>query len=150
MKTCRNLLLATFVVLSCLFAFQPAGAVVASALQSAEQKCDDIGPLPDRLTAPGFGTSNPEAAVKTALRTAPACVQTGDQDSSTSASDSLECNSIGPVMAGEGASGFLASTAAPACMVSPNLLQPADAGDTRACSANHAVVLRSHSCMSPD
>jgi hypothetical protein len=150
MKTCRNLLLATLVVLSCLFAFQPAGAVNASALTSADRTCDDIGPRPDRLSEMGFGVTSPHAAVKSALRTAPACVQAGDQDSTTVASNSLECNSIGPLMAGEGTSGFLASTAAPACMVAPDLLQPADAGDTRACTSNSAVVLRSHPCMSPD
>ncbi len=150
MKTCRNLLLATFVVLSCLFAFQPAGAVNASALTPAEKKCDDIGPLPDRLIAPGFGAANPESTLESALRTAPACMQTGDQESTTTASDALQCNDIGPLMAAEGTSGFLASTAAPACMVSPDLLQPADAGDPRACTVNSAVVLRSHSCTSPD
>jgi hypothetical protein len=150
MKTCRNLLLATFVVLSCLFAFQPAGAVAASALTSAEQKCDDIGPLPDRLAAPGFGVGNPNAAVKSALMAAPACVQADDQDTTSVASNSLECNSIGPLMAGQGTSGFLASTAAPACMVSPSLLQPVNGPDARLCEGTDNTMPPVQPCWSPD
>lgn len=146
MKTCRNLLLATIVALSCLLAFQPAGAVVASALNQADRACDDIGPLPYRLTTLGFGVSDPQVALKSALLAAPACFDAEEPASDTASNNARTCNIVGPTAS----SAVTVSGFAPACMISPDLLAPADVQNYRVCDTNDAMLKQAHPCASPD
>lgn len=146
MKTSRNLLVVVLVVVSSLFAIQSAGATFHANLA---QGCDDIGPLPFRLTTLGL-------SVGSASMAAPACLDMDVPAEDAADEDAAQCKAIGPTalrlvpVTGLGVSGSGASLYATACMVAPNLLQPAYVPDLRLCEESSATMPPVQPCWSTD
>lgn len=150
MKNHRSLLLAIIIAMSCVFAFQPAGAMAIATAAAEEQACTNIGPQPLRIATLGLGVRGPQL---TLMNVQPCYVQDGSEAAPVASNDALSCETIGPmaerlhVVVGLGTSGTLMNMNPPACMLAANLLQPADQPDARVCSPTTATLKQ---CLMPD
>ena len=150
MKNHRSLLLAVIIAVSCVFAYQPAGAMAVANAAAEKQACTNIGPQPLRIATVGLGVRAPQL---TLANVQPCYVQDGYEAAPVASNDALSCATIGPTaerlltVVGLGMSGSLMSMNPTACMLSANLLQPANQPDARVCSPATSSLKQ---CLMPD